>query len=106
YTVDLTVTDDDGASGSTSKSVTVSDGGGGGDISLTATGYKVRGVRYVDLVWMGASGTVDIYRNGVIIATDSDGAYTDNLGRVSGTFIYKVCEFGTSVCSNEETVVF
>lgn len=106
YTVGLTVTDDDGASGSTSQDITVSDGSGGGDISLTATGYKVRGIRYVDLAWTGASGTVDIYRNNVKIATDSDGTYTDNLGRVSGTFTYRVCDTGTSTCSNDATVVF
>ncbi|MCA1758034.1 MAG: PKD domain-containing protein, partial [Bacteroidales bacterium] len=83
YTVSLTVTDNDGATGSTSKDVTVSENSVG-DIILTATGYKVRGVRYVDLAWTGAAGTVDIYRNNVIIAKASDGSYTDNLGRVSG----------------------
>ncbi|MDZ7739202.1 MAG: PKD domain-containing protein [Bacteroidales bacterium] len=108
YTVGLTVKDDGGATGSTSKNVSVSSSSGGDGIILTASGYKVRGVRFVDLEWTGASGAVDIYRNNVIVAENvSESTYTDNLGRVSGTFTYKVCESGsTSVCSNEETVVF
>lgn len=107
YTVSLTVTDDDEATGSTSKAVTVSEAGGGDGIVLTANGYKVRGVRYVDLEWTGASTAVDIYRDNVKVATNEPGSnYTDNLGRVSGTFTYRVCETGTSVCSNDATVVF
>jgi PKD repeat protein len=42
YTVTLTVTDDDNATGSTSKSVSVTASGG---ISLSAVGYKVKGIR-------------------------------------------------------------
>ena len=104
YTVALTVTDNKGATGSTSQAVTVTDPNSGSGIVLTAAGYKVRGMRYVDLSWTGTSGTVDIYRNGQVIATSSGGAYTDNLGRNSGTFVYQVCE--ASVCSNQESVVF
>lgn len=106
YTVTLSVTDNDGATDLTSQDVSVSDGTGGG-ISLTATGYKVRGVRMVDLEWSGATGTVDIYRNNEFIDTGSDGIYTDDLGRSNGTFTYQVCESGsTTACSNEATVIF
>ncbi len=50
---------------------------------------------------------VDVYRNGTpVTTTANDGAYTDNLGRVSGTFVYQVCEQGSSTCSNEVSVVF
>jgi hypothetical protein len=78
-------------------------------ITLSAMGHKVRGVNKVDLSWTGAtSSQVDIYRNGAVIATtDNDGAYTDltgNKGRA--TYTYKVCEAGTSTCSNEVTVSF
>ena len=106
YTVTLTVTDNEGASDNYSSSVTVSTGGTGGDIVLAASGYKQRGVRYVDLNWTGAVGSqVDIYRDGVLVLTvDNSGSYTDNLGRVSGTFTYKVCETGGSACSNEVSV--
>lgn len=75
-----------------------------GDIVLTASPRKVRGVRYVDLAWSGNSKNVDIYRDGVIIASGESSSYTDILGRVSGTFVYQVCEEGTATCSNEVTV--
>jgi PKD repeat protein len=106
YTVSLTVTDDGGAQGSTTETVEATEPAA---ISLSASGYKIRGIRYVDLTWSGASSTnVDVYRNGtLVVTTGNDGAYTDNLGRSSGTFNYQVCEeASTSECSNIATVVF
>lgn len=39
-------------------------------ISLSVTAYKVRGAKYADLCWSGATSTnVDIYRDGVVVAT-------------------------------------
>ncbi len=108
YTVSLTVTDNDGATDNTSQSVTVSSGGTGG-ITLSVVGYKVRGVKHADLTWSGADGTdVEIYRDGTLIATTTnDGSYTDNSGqRGGGSFTYKVCEIGGSVCSNQVTVTY
>jgi serine protease len=72
-------------------------------------GYKVQGVNTVDLSWSGAtSPNVDIYRNGVVIATTmNDGTYTDSTGsRGHATYTYKVCEAGTGNCSNQVTVTF
>jgi len=70
----------------------------------------VKGVLTVDLFWTGAtSGMVDIYRDGVIIATvpSTPGSYTDNTGqRGRATFTYKVCYQGTQNCSNEVSVKF
>jgi PKD repeat protein len=106
YTVSLTVTDDDGATDTTSQDVTVSSAGG---ITLTATGYKVRGRHTVDLEWSGATSTnVDIYRDGALIKTSAnDGFYTDGMdNRGPGSYTYQVCEEGTSTCSNEATVTF
>ena len=102
----LTVTDDDAATDSAQNDVTVT--APSSNITLTASGRKVRGVRYVDLTWSGANGAnVDVYRNGTLVTTTpNDGADTDDLGRVSGTFVYKVCEQGTSVCSNEASWTF
>ena len=112
YTVSLTVTDNEGATGSTSKNVTVSAGGDpppGDDIVLSATGYKVKGRQHADLTWSGATSTnVDIYRDGNKIATVSNtGSYTDNIGAVGGgSYTYQVCEAATSTCSNTATVSF
>ena len=107
YTVILTVTDNEGATGSTSKSVTVTTAPGG--IVLSAVGRKVRAVNQSDLTWSGAAGSnVDIFRNGVkLTTTTNDGEHTDVLGKgVTGTFTYQVCDAGTSICSNTATVTF
>jgi hypothetical protein len=79
-------------------------------ITLTASGRKVHGFDTVDLSWSGAtSASVDIYRNGVIIATvpNTPSSYTDNTGQKGrATFTYQVCEAGTQNCSNQVTVRF
>lgn len=108
YNVSLTVKDDDNASDSYSTQLTVSEGSTGSDITLTASAYKVRGVRYVDLSWSNTTGAnVDIKINGTTeTTTANDGSETLNLGRISGTFIFTVCETDNSACSNEVTIVF
>jgi hypothetical protein len=65
--------------------------------------YKVKGIQHVDLAWSGIAGTtVDIFRNGVEISSDSTpntGTYTDNIGvKGGGAYEYAVCEAGTSNC--------
>jgi len=81
-----------------------------GQITLSTRGYKVQGRQMVDLSWHGAtSNNIDIYRNGVLIATvpNTAGFYTDNIGvRGKGTYTYTVCGAGTQNCSNQVTVKF
>jgi serine protease len=106
YTVTLTVSDGS-ASDSESQSVTVTAPSSG--ITLSASGYKVRGVHTVDLTWSGASSAdVDVYRDGGLLTTTAnDGAYTDSTGNRGGaTYTYQVCEAGTSTCSGTVTVQF
>ncbi len=94
------------ATSSATQSVTVS---GATAISLSASGYKVKGSQKADLTWSGASGTsVDVYRNNVkIITTDNDGAHTDNINnKGGGSYTYRVCNAGTATCSNSVTVTF
>jgi len=106
YSVMLTVTDNDSASSNTTQSVTVS---GATGISLNASGYKVKGSQKADLTWSGASGTaVDVYRNNaMIITTANDGAYTDPINnKGGGSYTYRVCNAGSTTCSNTVTVTF
>jgi subtilisin family serine protease len=107
YTVTLTVTDDGGATDFDAQSVSVSESTGG--FSLSAAGYKVRGVQRADLSWsVSGAADIDVYRDGVLITTTpNDGAYTDIIGaRGGGSYTYQVCEAGTSICSNPATVTF
>jgi hypothetical protein len=100
YAVTLTVTDDAGATGTTTKSVT--------PIALTARGYKFNEVERVDLSWTGPGGaSFDIYRNTGEIATVRTNAYTDKLNKKgSGTYTYKVCAPAVASCSDQVTVSF
>ena len=111
YEVSLVVTDDGGASHSILKSLSVS-----GEVSppeglvLTAVGSKNKGQWQTSLSWTpaGTSAKVDIYRNGQFIASsENDGSYEDvtNL-KGSGSLNYKICESGTTICSNEVIVNF
>lgn len=86
------------------------DGGGGSAFDLTATGYKVKGIQHADLSWSGTTANaVDVYRDGSRIAASipNDGAHTDNIGKKGGgTYTYKICDAGTTTCSNEVSVSF
>jgi lysophospholipase L1-like esterase len=107
YTVSLTVTDDDGATGSTSQSVTVTSGTT--TISLSVNAYKVKGSQAADLAWSGTTSTnVDIYRDGARVATTAnDGAYTDVINKKGGgSYVYKLCEAGTTKCSGNVTASY
>jgi thermolysin len=108
HTISATATDTAGQTATDSISVTVSNTSAG-EFTLTASGYKVRGLQKADLEWTGATSTeVDVYRDGVEIATTAnDSPYTDNIDqRGPGSYTYQVCEAGTSTCSNEATVEF
>lgn len=79
------------------------------DISLSTSGYKVKGKITFDLSWSGAGSTsVDVYRDGTLVTTTAnDGAYTDaTTMKGAGSFTHQVCEAGTSTCSNVTTTVF
>jgi hypothetical protein len=65
--------------------------------------------QYMMLVWTGAVGaTVDVYRDGKFLTNElNDGRYTNSRNLPGASrYTYKVCQAGTTVCSNEAVVVF
>jgi hypothetical protein len=79
------------------------------DLSLTASGYRVKGIHHVSLDWTG-DGNVNIYRDGVLQASNvSGGSYDDNIGSKGGaSYDHRVCVANTpeGACSNTTTTVF
>ena len=85
------------------------DGDSPPQITLTAERRRVQGIHTVYLSWEGAtSDEIDVLRDGDLIATvANEGTYTDSTGNNGrATYKYRVCEAGTSNCSNEVTAHF
>lgn len=82
----------------------------GNPITLSAVGYKLKGVQHAELEWSGSEVTsVDVYRDGSPspILTTSENPYTDNIGiKGGGSYIYQVCDAETGSCSEQVTVTF
>jgi hypothetical protein len=102
----LAARDDDQAKASIAHAVTVTTPS---SIVLNVRGWVDATKQYMALTWSGATGaTVDVYRDGVFLRNElNDGKYTNsrNLPGASQC-TYKVCEAGTTICSNEATVTF
>jgi thermitase len=73
---------------------------------------RPQGTVKVDLAWTGGASTVDVQRQNpessqfaTIATVSNSGSYRDNLGRgpASGTYTYRVCNAGTTTCSNTAT---
>jgi hypothetical protein len=78
-----------------------------GHIQLRARGKVHDGVKLVQLQWRNATKpTVDIYRNGVLLAVaPNSGSYNDVL-TVPGVYVYHVCDHNTANCSNDVAINF
>jgi PKD repeat protein len=105
YAVTLQVTDDDGATAQTSKTIPITSA-----ITLNATGQADATQQTLTLTWSGASGTtVDVYQNRALLKQEpNDGLYTFSrpLPGLS-KYTFSVCQVGsTTMCSNEATVTF
>lgn len=77
--------------------------------TLQVTGRSDATRQYVTSTWTGAkTATVDMYRNGYFRKnTPNDGKQVDSkLYTGAATYIYKICEAGTYICSNPASVDF
>ena len=109
FTVALTVTDGGGLQNITSHSVTVQASPPPSGPTLTGSSSKSKGTWSASISWSGfpvGVTNVDVYRNGTVVTTVpvSQNSYGDG-GKGSGTFVYKVCQAGsTTVCTNAVTI--
>jgi hypothetical protein len=108
HVITARVTDSGGLTSSRQVNMTVAAAGVSGP-TLVVRGYKVKNIKKIDLIWSGATAAnVDIYRNGVrVVTTANDGLHVDTIAtKRGGSFTYRVCDAGTSTCSNEASVAF
>ncbi|MCW8875437.1 MAG: S8 family serine peptidase [Kangiellaceae bacterium] len=100
YTVALTVTDNDGASHTSSQQVSVTAPPTNINLSVSTSSWWI--FTTVNLNWTGANGSqVDIYENGSLYTTvNNTGSWSElRFGSVNSSF--RVCEAGTSNCSDD-----
>jgi hypothetical protein len=107
HTVTASATDSGSLSGTSSITVNITSSTPS-SITLSVSGTKVRGNGTANLAWSGAtSSNVDVYRNNaLLITTPNDGSHADDVGKSRGTFTYRVCNAGTTTCSNDASVTF
>ena len=111
HTITAKATDSQGSTTKAQHSVTVESAPQPIATGFVASGrgYKIKGVQHAELSWAGAASTqVDVYRDGARVAvTKNSGKFTESLNRRGGgTASYKLCEAGTSNCSNLVQVTF
>ncbi|SEH97080.1 PKD domain-containing protein [Rheinheimera pacifica] len=105
YSVSLTTTDSTGLSNTAQKTVTVTDSTI--VLSLQRSVRTRTGSTIVDLRWTGASGELDLFRDGQLVETiDNSGSYRDRFNSQAATVTYKICLAGTDACSADLTVNF
>ena len=75
-------------------------------ITLSVSKVKSKGKNFANLSWSGATTTdVTVHRNTTTFSTLNDGSHQDG-PLTRGSYTYKVCNFGTTTCSNSVTVSF
>ena len=103
YTVTLTVTDNEGATGLSSQTVSVSDGSEPPPADIVLTGSRASNGREITINWTGATGSnVDVFVNGNLNnTTANDGSITYRVSKTA-TYTFTVCEeSSTTACSSQ-----
>ena len=101
-----TITDDNGDSDSATVSFTVNPVTGS-SLSLSVSSSRSRGNWSANLTWSGGTGAglVTIKRDDAEVSgspTANDGAFSESLGKkVSGSFVYEVCEIDSGECASD-----
>jgi PKD repeat protein len=106
YTVTLRITDNAGTSTEEFIPVKVITST---RIALSLTAAVTATTQSVTLSWSGATGTtVNVYRNGNFLRQEAnDGRYINSRALPGVSKVrFQICEVGTSVCSNEASLVF
>lgn len=107
YDVNLIVEDSTGLSDSISKTVTVSDLVSSIDLWIHRARQARTGATMVDLRWTGAESQLDLYRDGVKVATiDNNERYRDRFNTSADMVVYQLCAEGTDICSAEIVAQF
>ena len=105
YSATLTVTDNGGATGTQTRNVVAT--APAGAIALTVRMTKSSNNRNLaNLSWTGALARVDVFSGSSRITTVTASSYVNDLGRNGGTRTYRVCNAGTTTCSNSVTVTY
>jgi PKD repeat protein len=107
YTVRLTAKDSDGETSNATRQVTVP--GPAYPLGLTVTTSSTSTKHVTKLNWTKAQGsTVYLYRDGLVVkSTANDGV--ESIGKTAtgaATYVLKVCEAATTICSNPATAQF
>ncbi len=79
----------------------------GPNITLSASGYKIKGVQHADLSWDGIDGAASLSRDGTPVYEGPANIFTDNIGnKGGGSYEYRVCDAISGECSDSVTVAF
>lgn len=107
YQVTLTVEDDSGETGSTSRTIEVEEHRP--EIDLSGTGHKNNGRTMATLRWSGAeTDEVELYRDGALIAnTANDGKLIDtSIDDQAKSASYRLCQPTSGYCSDTLVLYF
>jgi len=106
FPVTLTVTDNEGATGSSTQTVTLANPNPPAITLDLVRQYKQRGTPFADFTYSGTTNSVDLVGPSGVFGTASGGEFTVQFPKGGGTYDFQVCDTGTDNCSNTVTVAW